>query len=274
MALGEVTGYTEAELAELRDQHESNPLYRDHEIPFEVAYCLCRIGKQPEDYDGPQRYCSRRASKLKPEEWAERYEEPYEAKDERAYCHTCAFHGRTIDGDVSGMEEVRLHAAIKHGAYATDKHLQMDFNDAEQTVYDSIVGTWPDIYDWPARDEDPARYLILDKVATNVVRTERCEDYLDDDGEVHLDPVFDDQGVVMGHREIENPLSREYRLLVGEVNDMLKELGLTPKEQAKQGTRQQSADALGAITQVVSEAVVGSDGDYDPSEWEDDSDDS
>lgn len=271
MAAGEVTGWSVQQVAEESYLHTEMPLYQDHDIPFETAYCLAHIGKQPDDYEGGPRFCSNRASKLTEEEWAEEHEGEYQQFDTRAYCATCRFHGRNRSSDANIDNLESLTAAITHGLYAEDEHLRMDFTDAEQALYDGIIEDWPDIYDWPEEDEDPARYLILRKVATNVVRTVRAEDYIDDEGEVHMKSIYD-EGIEVGQEPEENPLSGEYRLLWREITNNLKELGLTPKERAKQGAQEKSANALEAIGEVASEAL-SADQEYDPEQFEESNDD-
>lgn len=269
MALGEITGGTVEDLAEMESVFDEQPLSVKHDIPFETAYCLRRISKQPEDYDGPARFCKNRACKLTEEEWASRYDDDYSGWDERAYCGTCNFHGRKIDGPVENLEP--LTAAITHGLEARDEHLRMDFTDAEQILYDGIVEQWPEIYGWPGEDEDPARYLILRKVATNVVRSVRCEDYIDDEGEVRISDKYNDEGIVVepdGLHE-ENPIAGEYRLLIREIKDMLKELGLTPKERSRMGSQEKSASAVETISEVAAEALGGDDEEYDPERFND-----
>jgi hypothetical protein len=259
MALGEVTGADESEVAEMEKEYFSTPLYQQHGVPFEVAYCLNEIGKQPEDYDGPVRYCQRRAKK----------KEDYDGHrfDKAAYGYFCPFHGGVGEtGDASRLDNP-LTAGIKHGAYADDEHLKMDFNEEEQSLYDSIMEDWPEIYDWPDRSEDPARYRILRRVAVNEVRAMREEDYIDQH-EVHQEPVFDEQGVEVGHKEVENPLSREYRLLMSEVTNQMRELGLTPKERQKMDTLESQADKDDSITRVAEDAL-DSDEEYDPEQFDD-----
>jgi hypothetical protein len=259
MAVGEVTGADEEKLAEMESEYYTQPLYQEHNVPFEVAYCLVEIGKQPEEYDGPQRYCMKRVNKI----------DDYDGHkyDEEAFGHCCRFHGGVKQtGDVSHLDNP-LTAAIKHGHHAEDEHLIMDFTDDEQELYDSIMNDWPEIYNWPDRSEDPARYRILRRVAVNEVRAIREEDYIDNH-EVHQEPVFDEQGVEVGHKDAENPLSREYRLLMSEVTNQMKELGLTPKERQKMDTLEAREDKDSALTDIAGDAI-GGDGDYDPEQFED-----
>ena len=142
----------------------------------------------------------------------------------------------------------------------------MDFNDDEQELYDSIMEDWPEIYDWPDRSEDPARYRILRRVAVNEVRAIREEDYLDNMEVVEIEDR-DEQGVVMGTHDEENPLAREYRLLMNEVTNQMKELGLTPKERQKMDTMESQANKDDALTSVASDAL-GDDEEYDPEQFD------
>jgi hypothetical protein len=247
------------EVANMRVKYRSTPLYEENGIPFEVAYCLTRIGKQPDDYDGPTRYCKKRAAK--DDNWdGERYAEG-------AFCPSCRFHGgrNHRDGTEQHLEDPRT-VTLTHGLYAEDESLRMDFTDAEQALYDSIVEEWPDIYNWVSEDEDPARYLMLRKVASNTVRTLRAEDYIDSEGEVRITDVFNEEGMVIDpdgdHQE--NPLAREYRLLWSEITDQLAELGLTPKARQQMDTMEASESKNEALADIANEALEG-DHEYDPS---------
>ena len=260
MAFGEVTGADEEELAELESEYYDTPLYNDEDIPFEVAYCLKAIGKQPDEYDGPQRYCKKRVGKC----------EGFEPRDteEESFAAYCRFHGgdKAAQGQDKEVLANPLTAAITHGAYADNENLIMDFNDDEQELYDSIMEDWPEIYDWPDRSEDPARYRILRRVAVNEVRAIREEDYLDNMEVVEIEDR-DEQGVVMGTHDEENPLAREYRLLMNEVTNQMKELGLTPKERQKMDTMESQANKDDALTSVASDAL-GDDEEYDPEQFD------
>jgi len=274
MAAGEVTGATPYEVEQMRVEFEESPLHQRYDVEFEEAYCLVRIGKQPEDYDGPTRRCKNRVARLTEAEWSEQYpDEEYPDYSShpnvssKLYHQRCRFHGRSVTGDVTGMEEIRLTVNIKHGLNATDEHLKMDFTDAEQKLYDSIMERWPVAYDWPSEDKDPARYLILDKVAVNVVRSVRAEDYIDENGEIVTIPIFDDQGVQVGDYDEANPLATEYRLLVREINNMLKELGLTPKEQAAYANAESGNAAIETMGKLAAEAI-GGEREYDPAKFD------
>lgn len=268
MASQELTGATPEEVATLEGEYYNTPQFQNHRIPFDVAYCLNPIARQPDDYDGPQRYCKRRAAK--------KDDEDFEgvSTDKAAFAVCCHSHGGDVEKAGHQSKEYLedpATAAITHGAYAEDEHLKMDFDDHEQNLYDEIMEDWPEIYNWPPKSEDPARYRILRRVAVNEVRSLREEDYLDNH-EVHDEPVFDDQGVEVGHKDTENPLAREYRLLMSEVTGQMKELGLTPKEQARQETNEKQSNAVEAISEMAAEAVTNSDTEYNPDQFGDDDD--
>jgi len=156
MAAGEVTGADQDELLELEAQFLNSPTHQEHGIPFDVAYCLNKIGKQPDDYDGPTRYCKKRVGKTIDDGDGE--------YDEASYNTFCRFHGGNAEEagheHKDNLENPRT-VTITHGAWAEDEHLMMDFNDEEQELFDSIMEEWPKIYDWPSHDEDPARYRML-----------------------------------------------------------------------------------------------------------------
>jgi hypothetical protein len=262
MAAGELTGADKEELQSLRGKYYNTPLYLDEGIPFETAYCLNPIAKQPDEYDGPQRFCKRRAAK--------KDEEDYEGgpRDAAAYAVCCHSHGGDVEKNghehKDNLEDPRT-AAITHGVHANDENLKMDFDEAEQKLYDSIMDGWPEIYDWPPREEDPARYRILRRVAVNEVRSVRAEDYIDEEGEVHIRRIPTEHGEQT--EEVENPLSREYRLLMSEITDQLRELGLTPKERQKMDTLEAEEGKADAVGEIAAEALQGGDQDYDPNQF-------
>ena len=265
MASTELTGADPEELESLEGAYYNTPQYQEHGIPFDVAYCLNPIARQPDHYDGPQRFCKNRVAK--------KDEADYEGseKDEAAFAVCCHSHGGDMEKIGHEQKDKLDHpgtAAIKHGAYADDEHLKMDFDEDEQELYDSIMEDWPEIYNWPDESEDPARYRILRRVAVNEVRAIREEDYIDNN-EVHEEPQYDDQGVIIGYKEVENPISREYRLLMSEVTDQMKELGLTPKERQKMDTLESEESANEKFSKIASDAIGDSDKEYDPDEFTD-----
>lgn len=264
MAAGEVTGADEDELQQLRLDFLDTPI-EEAGVAFETAYCLHKIGKQPEEYDGPTRWCKRRAAKLTDDEWAEEYDDEKTRKDARAFHPSCQFHGRG-HGSEATLPDDRGFANLKHGMYATDRRLREDFSEADEKLYEEIL-EWAEIYDFPTREEDPARWKLLEKLAINEVRSVRGYLYLYDEGEVQLKDIYDEQGVVVGEEPEENALSKEYRLLQSTLIDIMRELGVTPKERSKMSSQETEASAADTLAKVAEEAL-SQDNDYDPDEFE------
>lgn len=268
MAAGEVTGASPEELEEMRAEYRGTPNDRAG-IDFETAFCLTRIGKQPEEYEGGERFCRRRAAKLSEEEWSEEYpDEEYEQRDPRCYHPSCQFHGRRHGCHTESLPDDRGTANLKHGMYASDERLREDFSEADERLYQEILD-WAEVYDFPPREEDPARWKLLEKLAINEVRSVRGYLYIYDEGEVQLKDVYNDDGIVIAEDEIaeENALSKEYRLLQSTLLDIMKELGITPKESSKLSAAEKEADASAVLADVAKEAL-SDDNEYEPDKFE------
>lgn len=256
MAQSEVTGADESGLWELQHEYEQSPKYQRDDVPFETAYCLTRIGKQPDEYDGLPRYCSKRVKRL----------------DDGRHAPSCRFHGGNNGGDCThNHEQLSPLASIKHGMYATDEHLEEVFNEKDQQLYDWVM-SWADAYGWPSREEDPSRYDDLEAVAINRVRIARSHKYILDEGEMKREEIYDEAGNL---REVDNAhaLSEDTRLKRKLITDLKKELGITPKEQARQSNEERGVSAAEQIAQVATEAVFGDEEQgYDPDDdiFEDD----
>lgn len=283
MAKLEVTGGTAQEIAELRHEFGSTRSSTRFGISFEAAYCLTAIGKQPDDYDGPQRYCTQRSARLTEDEWNEQYDDPFpetrhrDSFDDRAYHPSCRFHGRSC-GNGANSDNLKPpgFANLRHGMYAEDWRLKEDFSDADTQMFDYIM-SWADIYGWPPQDDDPARYDLLEQFAYDRVRTLRAEEWFegvaegaDGQSEVEYREVRDDQGVVVGEVPVPNTLSEDLRLLRKELLDLMREMGLTPKSRGEMDAMDSEASANDAIADITRQAL-GGDHEYDPSAFEDES---
>lgn len=237
MAQAEVTGYTVQELAELKFEYQQTPK-AEKGIPFDTAYCLPRIGKQPEDYDGPTRYCSNRVARL----------------DDGGHAHSCRFHGANQNAD-GNNDNLELLANLRHGMYATDEHLESVFTEDDQKLYDFIM-SWADAYGWPSKEEDPARYDLLEQAAIARVRVARSSKYILDEGEMDRQEVYDENGQLRVITDAHG-LSEDLRLKQKLILDIMKELGLTPKEASKMNTDEKTASATEQLAAVAAEAVLG-----------------
>lgn len=256
MAQEELTGADESGLWELQDEYEDSPKYERTDVPFETSYCLTEIGKQPDWYDGYPRYCTKRVKRL----------------DDGRHAPSCRFHGGNNGGDgTENYEHLTPLDAIKHGMYATDEHLEEVFTEQDQKLYDFVM-SWADAYGWPSREDDPSRYDDLEAVAINRVRIARSHKYILDEGEMKREEIYDEAGNL---REVDNAhaLSEDTRLKRKLITDLKKELGLTPKEQARQDSQEKKASAAEQVAELATEAVFGDDEQgYDPDDdiFEDD----
>lgn len=250
MAQSELTGATERELKTLRGRYYQTPQYKAKGLDFEEAYCLTKINKQPEDYTGPQRWCTKRAL------WKD-------DRDEGKH-PSCAFHGGSNDAENhnENLAEPGL-ANLRHGMYAEDENLRADFTEDDERLYNSIL-SWAEIYDFPSREEDPALYELLEMYAMEKVRSVRSYDYLYENGEVVTVPEYGPDGGIVGEREQENALSEAHRLQQKLLLDVLKEMGMTPKAKNKMDALDSTASAGEQLAEVAKAAITGGDTDYDP----------
>lgn len=255
MAKQEITGATKSELADLRESYSG-------EAPFEEAYCLAKIPRQPDDYSGPPRYCQKRdVSKV-------------------GSNHLCKFHGGDRTDDFEDvLENLDKLAPMKHGMEATREHLIEDFDDKDTALYDWIIDSYPEAYDIDIKD-DPAAVYDLHRLAAEIVRAERGRGYLLREGEVKEDPVRTEEGqvVIDENGDVVTEKSEHYLAQMmyrqdNKITKLEKELGISRKEQLKQD---KSDDAVEAITKGFSELGAAflqrEDTDYDPEDepWEED----
>lgn len=250
MASQKLTGWTKEEMLEKKYEHPD-----DHEYDFEEYYCLGKIRRQPEDYDGPQRFC--KANTRKHEDGDGRY-------------NRCRFH----NGAAGGNWEKSLEAAdqagegnvrnMKHGMYAEDENLKENWSDADEKVYNKVMN-WAEDYGF---DEGSPEYMQLESLAMSKVRALRSEKYLNENGEVVEREQYDPEtGQVETWEEVHD-LSDNLRLKKQTILKMMKELGLTPKSRASMDESEAEAGAAEVMAEVASRALDGEE-EYDPNQFED-----
>jgi hypothetical protein len=238
MALGEVTGGTASEIAEMKAGYKNTPKYQDDDIPFSTAYCLTAIGKQPEEYDGEQRFCKNRVSRT----------------DDGGHTASCNFHGGSNDA-ANHHDNLDKLAPIKHGMKATDEHLREVFTEQDEKLYDYVM-SWADTYGWPSREEDPSRYDDLEAIALAKVRNARAHDYILKEGELKRQEIYDESGNLI-ERDDPHALSEDVRLKRKLITDIKKQLGITPKARSRMDTEESERSAMDMFAEVASDAVLG-----------------
>lgn len=253
MATEEVTGWTYAEMLDAKEEFENRDSFVAKRYSFEESYCLREIAFQPEDYDGPQRFCSKYTL----------VDRTYEERSPQ-----CEFHGGWNDASAKGSRENRLEEdntrALKHGMYAEDSGLKEEFTEADDKLYETIMG-WAEDYGF---EEGSPEYSVLEDLALSKVREMRGEVYLHENGEIVTREQFDPTTGEKITEEDTHPLKNDIRLQKKTILDMMKELGLTPKAKSHMDSEQSGANALENITEIANSALDDEDAEYDPEQFD------
>lgn len=234
MASNSVTGKTEETIEEMREEH-------DHPSAFEKCYCLATIPRQPDDYDGPERYCVSR--KVLHPHWI------------------CKHHGGA--GSTEGLDKL---AAMKHGMKATVENLIEDFSEADQELYDWITQEWPEAYDIDLSEDPQAKYRFHE-MAVEMIRNERAAGYIIEKGERNEKKIFGPNGEV----EYENvphyltEMLNRNRKLVMKMEDSL---GISRKKRLQNEKEADATELMKSFAEVGASLITGAEKDYDPDEWD------
>jgi hypothetical protein len=248
MAKKSVSGKTEDELDELRKEFENSPA--SEEKTFEQAYCLAKIPRQPDDYDGPDRFCA--------------------STDLRRW-DLCKFHGGAGCGNAENLDPL---ANMKHGMYATEEHLVEDFDEKDRALYDWVLTTYPEAYDIDLI-EDPSSHHALRNLAIEMVRAERGYGYLIREGEKVEKPVRNAEGelVVDGDGEVVTEDSEHYLAgMMNRQNNLLisikKSLGITRKQRLEREETSEGTEAIETIAEIGAEVIDPDAKEYDPNRYD------
>lgn len=239
MASGELTGATQDEVEELREDYKGTPA--SEKWDFEEARCLTRIGKQPEDYDGPDRYCKR---------WTVKVEEDDGSMRRGA---SCPFHGGDHGGKRADLLEPDTYGiTLSHGFFASRKNLIEDFDTPEKDFYETVMTEWPEKYgiDFEA---DPSAMEDMHALAVEIIRDHRANDEIQSDGLTVTEPVYDSEGNYVDDQEKPHYLIAEEQKQRKLVMKMKKELGISRKHRDVMDAEQDKADALeGSLASLLS----------------------
>ncbi|QSG06385.1 hypothetical protein [Halapricum desulfuricans] len=240
MATKEVTGKTKAELQEMRREFRNKPASEWYD--FEDRFCLAKIPRQPEEYDGPTRYCVSRNVKKN---------------------GLCKFHGGATTPTLENLDPL---ANMKHGMNAKRENLIKDFSDADRDLYNWIVEEWPTAYDVNLDDDPLARYEFH-ALAVEIVRAERAEGFLIREGEDNQKKVFGPDGSV--HYEdvphyLADMLQRQRKLIMR----MEDNLGISRKKRMQNEQAQDATDVMKSFAEVGASLISDADSDFDPDAWD------
>lgn len=248
MAAEEITGRTESGLQDLREEFQGTPVHQDG-TPFNDAFCLARIGKQPEHYDGPQRHCTNRAKTL----------------DNGEKAPNCRFHGGRSHAEHT-EENLDPLAAMKHGYYAVERSMLQDLDSEEREAFKTIINKGEK--EGITYEDDFFAYEDLVSLALNIVTDARIRQIINDDGVEKTVNKFDD-GQLVDQEEEEHHLvgvSQKQRRLILKLKD---QLALSRKHDDEMDAMEGTSN-VDALIERMGEAVDDDEQEYDPDDWEDD----
>jgi len=246
MASFKVTGKTEEELVAVREDFNGRP--RSDIYDFEDQFCLSKIPCQPDDYDGPPRYCCSRNL-------------DYKSK-------RCKHHGGSGRPNPENLDPL---ANMKHGMNAKRENLVKDFSEADEQLYNWIVEGWSEAYDIDL-DNDPLSAYEFHALAVEIVRAERAEGFLIREGENNEKKIFGPDGSV--HYEqvphyLADMLQRQRKLIMR----MEDNLGISRKKRLQNEQAQDATDVMKSFAEVGASLITDTDSEYDPDSWEPNDDD-
>jgi len=239
MASQGVSGKTPDELVEMRSTFAQTN--RSDHYDFEECFCLAKIPRQPEEYDGPDRFCSSR--KLK-------------------NGYRCKHHGGASSGNPENLEKL---ANMKHGMYATDEHLRETMIEREEELYDWVL-SWPETYGIPL-EEDPSAAHDFQTLATEIVREARGKDYILRNSEIREKGVYLPDGTMVETEELPNTLGEAMASQVRLIQKIKDSLGITRKQQAKDENAKTANEVMDSMAGAMSD-LVGDAAGYDPDDFE------
>ena len=246
----EVTGWTPEEV----EEHKENFHFSDTK-DFEDHYCLIEIPRQPDDYQGPVRYCG---------------------KVTKAENNYCKFHGGTLEPE-AGLETLDPLASLEHGMYALDKHLKEDFSEKDQALYDWVTETFPQAYDISVEEDvDPASQYDIHQLALEIVRAERGEAYVLEEGEVTEQERYTDEGelIINEEGEVETEKSQHYltnmvRKQRNQIMQIEKHLGISRNQRLRRDDAESDREVMEGLADSLGGLIGDSDQEYNPEEFED-----
>jgi hypothetical protein len=252
MAKFKVSGKTQDEIDERRESYTGDE-------PFEERYCLAKIPHQPDDYDGPDRFCLNT--------------ETYQLGSNQL----CKYHGGKGSINVDNLDPL---AAMTHGMRASRSNLIKDFDEKDQALYHWITSQYPEQYDIDLA-EDPNAAYDVHRLAAEIVRAERGRGYTIAEGEVQEEPIRNDEGQIVldENGQIVTEKSQHYLSDMmhkqdNKISKLQKQLGITRKEQLRQDSTDEAVEVIKGFSELGEAFLKRGDSDYDPDDapWEQDND--
>lgn len=240
MASQEVSGATAEEINSLRGWYYNSPKYRNEGTPFEEAFCLARIGKQPEEYDGPQRYCQNRV-----------------AKDGNR--PRCRFHSAFAKTKPENLDK---YGRLTHSMYALPETIRNTLSDDEKDLLDWVM-KWPEVYEIDL-EADPAAAHTFDTLAIEIVRQARSSDYILANTEVTTEGVYDAKGELLETKEVGNRLIGEHQSQLRLIEKLKDSLGITRKQSKQNEQVESRTDVMDSLAGALGDLINEDESTYDP----------
>ncbi|MFC6953763.1 hypothetical protein [Halorubellus litoreus] len=251
MAFGEITGASTAELGQLKQEYLDSPLYLETERPFEEAFCLMPIGKQPEEYDGPQRYCQNRAK----------------TNDDGSKAPFCRFHGGSFSSNPN-LDNLDPLANMSHGFFLNRKHLMENFRDYEREFYEEVMYEWPEKYGIDF-DEDPSAMEDMHALALAIIRDGRANDVINANRDLTTTKGnYGPDGSLLEREEQAHYLISEEQAQRRLVMKMKDELGISRKHRDEIGQAEDASRTVAGLVEGMADALDKSEHEYDPAAFE------
>jgi hypothetical protein len=240
MGAGAVTGATEREVKTIKGQYYNSPHFKKTGTAFEEAYCLVPIGKQPEEYDGPQRYCKNRAAKdgIRPQ---------------------CRFHGAYMPYNPDSLPK---YPNLKHSMYALPETILDTLTDEERDLLEWVM-RWPEVYEIDL-EADPASAHAFDTLALEIVRQARSSDYILANTEITTEGVYTPGGELLEQKTVPNRLIKDHQAQIRLIEKIKESLGITRKAQTAVEQTENRTDVMDSLSSALHDLINDDEAVYEP----------
>jgi len=166
---------------------------------------------------------------------------------------------------------------MKHGMYALDEHLKEEFSEKDQALYNWVTETFPQAYDISVEEDvDPASQYDIHQLALEIVRAERGEAYVLEEGEVTEQERYTDDGelIINEEGEVETEKSQHYltnmvRKQRNQIMQIEKHLGISRNQRLRRDDAESDREIMEGLADSLGGLIGDSDQEYNPEEFED-----
>jgi hypothetical protein len=183
----------------------------------------------------------------------------------------CKFHGGASDGNPETLDK---YASLTHSMKATRQAIldtmTREGNEWQVDLYEWVTEEWPEAYDIDL-DADPNAEYEFHALALEIIRAERAEGWIFEEGEKGSKKIFGPDGSV--HYEdvphyLADMIQRQRKLIMR----MEDNLGISRKKRLQNEQAQDATEVLKSFTAVGASLISDADEEYDPDRWNPDDD--